>query len=144
MWNGLPTVPLARRPSVQAVTWSGGHATTENPFRFSPFQHLFAGGLPCRSSAAFNIVTYCSDFSELIPRNTVKGIRLFVTPTEYWELLWGIFAQVSGLQVNRELPNTVAAQYAIAMTGVTRIDDTPTLGCIKKPAGTNFWPATSS
>lgn len=95
-----------------------------------------AGNIDWSMSAA----VYCSDFSSLVARNTIRAVRLYVSSTEYWELLWGIFGEVGGLQVDRESAGTVTAHYGISMTGVTTIDSTATVGCIKCPGGATVWP----
>ena len=97
--------------------------------------------LPGNIDWSMSAAVYCSDFATLVARNTIRAVRLYVSSTEYWELLWGIFGEVGGLQVDRESAGTVVAHYGISMTGVTTIESSAAVGRIKSPSDATIWPA---
>lgn len=75
--------------------------------------------------------------TSLIPGSNHKW-RVYVTSSDFWELVWGKINDITGLTVDRETGAIISQTYNVAMkshlSGVT--------GNITKPgAGTNWWPA---
>lgn len=90
------------------------------------------------------ISVYTDSLATLIARNTINAFRVFVDSTEYWELLWGIFGEVSGIDLDREGAGNLGAQYNVSMAGFAEIGGSNTTGSITAPgASPAFWPAAS-
>lgn len=81
------------------------------------------------------------DPANLPAKNSIAGIRLFVDATTYWEILWGMFTDISDIQVDIETAAMVGATNNAAMNGIVSVSATDTIGSIKTPAAATFWPA---
>lgn len=90
-------------------------------------------------------VTYsrnCNGFADLIEPNSVRGLRIYVTDTLYWELLWVMFGDATGLKVDRKTGAILGYTQNAAMCATCEIGGTPTKGHILLPdaAHTQWWP----
>jgi hypothetical protein len=88
----------------------------------------------------FAIGVYSADFSALPAPNAIAAFRFYVAAASYWEVLWGIYADASGLQVDREGGGLVGATLNGRLRTQTLVGSTDTRGAIKKPGGTTWWP----
>lgn len=86
------------------------------------------------------IAVYTDETLVIPTPNTIKAVRLYTAAAAYWELLWAMFQDASGIQVDRETAKIVGCTLNASMCATTLISATPTAGSIKKPGGATFWP----
>jgi len=96
--------------------------------------------LPGNIDASLSISVYEGDPTEIIVPNTLWGVRLYVNATEYWELLWALFSEASGVEVDRESAAMIGATLNAAFNGYTKIQTVETEGHILDPASEAWWP----
>ena len=94
------------------------------------------GNLDCMLSADFQN----NKFGELPAKNTFIGLRMYVTATTYWEILWGIVENLTNMSCPVEDAGIVGGTINLGFSGYTRVGSTPTEGSIKKPGGATYWP----
>lgn len=62
-------------------------------------------------------------------------LKLYTTDSLFWELKWGHLENFSNITVDRETGAIISRQVNLAMNGWN-----PTVGYVKKPDTTDFWP----
>lgn len=95
------------------------------------------GNIDCTMS----ITVYEGDPTKVIAPNTHKAVRLYVTPTLYWEFLWAIFSEASGIEVDVEGGGMLGVTYNAGFNGWDTIAAALTEGHIKTPEAATWWPA---
>jgi hypothetical protein len=91
-------------------------------------------------NATVSYTVYTDDFSDLPEPNDITAMRVYIDDTDYWEFLWLMYGEASGLEVNREDASPVGATLNTGMKGTTDVEGTPTTGSITDPSATEFWP----
>ncbi len=91
--------------------------------------------------ATISIAVHVDDLADLPVLNAIHAVRLYVSATLYWEILWGIVGEASDIQIDREGAAIVGATINLPWTGIATIAAAATKGSIKTPAGATFWPA---
>ncbi len=90
--------------------------------------------------ASMSISVYESDLTALPVENDINAIRLFVDATTHWEILWGMFGEISDILVDIETAAVIGATLNASMNGLADIASSDTIGSIKTPAASTFWP----
>jgi hypothetical protein len=86
-----------------------------------------------------SIDCYVINASALPRPNDIRVLRIYVTADLYFELKWGKFLDPGNLQVDASgTPVAVTLQCSMAAINGT------TLGSVKLPGGTQWWPSTTS
>ena len=89
--------------------------------------------------ATLAIEVYCDGgFAGLPDVNAVNAVRIFVNATLFWEILWIMFSENSGLEVDVEGAAVVGATINGALNMFTLIAAAQTAGSIKDPAGVSY------
>jgi len=71
---------------------------------------------------------------------TVKGIKITDGAAGTWILDWGMFGEITDVEVNRETQGVVSCTLNAEMCGTTDIAAVQTLGSITDPASATLWP----
>ena len=90
--------------------------------------------------ATISATIYEADFTEVIPPNTEKIVRIFAADGTYWEFQWILFNEDSGYEVDIEGATIVNYTLNGAFSGYTNISDVCTEGAIVQPDTTDLWP----
>jgi hypothetical protein len=90
------------------------------------------------------ITVHTDDANDLPDVNLVRSVRIFVNATEYWELNWVRFSEISGVEVDIEGAGIVGATLNASMQGFTSISDVCTEGSIITPDEVTIWPENES
>ncbi len=82
------------------------------------------------------------DPGNLPTKNLIVGIRFFVDATLYWEILWGMFTDISDVQVDIETAAMVGATLNASLNAVVNLTAGDTVGSVKTPAASpvTVWP----
>jgi hypothetical protein len=80
------------------------------------------------------------DLSLIPSLNVPVGLRMFVSATLYWEILWGMLADIGSIEADRETAAIVGATLNYQFSAVEEIAAAATLGHIKTPAAATVWP----
>ncbi len=91
-------------------------------------------------SGEVTIPIFTDDFSEPPPENQVRYVRLYVTPTLYWELIAVMFSGNSGPEVDIEAGAIVGVELNGAHTSHHTINSAGVEGRILKPGLSPYWP----
>lgn len=104
------------------------------------------GGQTRRKMGNFNcLLTYAiyeGDSTKLITPNAIKHVRLFINPTEFWELKWMRFGDISDVEVNNETGDIIGMSMNAVMHGYAQIPAGSAVveGFVKNPAAAAVWP----
>ena len=71
---------------------------------------------------------------------TVKSIKITDGAAGTWILDWGMFGEITDVEVNRETQGVVSCTLNAEMCGTTDIAAVQTLGSITDPASATVWP----
>lgn len=71
---------------------------------------------------------------------TVKGIKIEDANGDTFLLDWGMFEEISDVEINRETQGIVSCTLNASMCGTTVIATVATLGSITEPGETEVWP----
>ncbi len=99
-----------------------------------------------RKLGNFNIelsfAIYEADSTKLIVPNAIKHIKLWVNATEFWELKWMRFGDLSDIEVNRETGDIIGATLNALMHGFAQVPagSAAVEGFVKDPAVATVWP----
>lgn len=89
-------------------------------------------------SARLSFQVHCDTFADLPSFGTYRGYRIYVTATTFWQILWILQGELSGLEVSRENPEQ---PVGATVNGTWSIyDDADVQGHILQPGGTQWWP----
>lgn len=69
-------------------------------------------------------------------------VKLFVDATTFWDIKWAQVKDFTGIQVDRETAKILQQTVNMEFNGVTTADSS--LGYIKKPDTTTYWPVAQS
>lgn len=87
-----------------------------------------------------SIAVYASDLSTLPAPNTAKGVKIYVTATEFWLVEWVKFGDLTDILINRRTNEPVGAtlngQFSAYHTDGSAIKE----GQIVLPDTTAYWP----
>lgn len=85
---------------------------------------------------------YEGDPTKYVQPNAIKHAKLFVNATEFWELKWVRYGDVSDVEVNVETGTIIGATMNAAMHGFAEIPagSAAVEGYIKNPAAATIWP----
>lgn len=91
---------------------------------------------------AFSFTRYTADPDDLLDAGSVHDVKMFVSATDFWHLMWVRFGDASGIDVDRETGNLVGVTQSGAMEGITDVAGTMTEGFIKTAESTpvTIWP----
>lgn len=97
-----------------------------------------AGNFDC----ALTYGIYEGDPTKYVQPNVIKHVRLFVNATEYWELKWMRYGDVSDVEVNIETGVIVGASMNCAQHGFAQVPagSAAVEGFVKDPAVVTVWP----
>lgn len=115
--------------------------SAENPSYVSSGTEGHTKRLAGNIDGTLSFDVYEGDPGLLIPINTVKIVRVYVTSTLFWELKWMTFREASGIEVNREDGTLIGATLNADFNGFTEIAEVLTEGHIINPATETWWPA---
>lgn len=125
-------------PNVRTVTLG---FSAENPSYVSSQTAGHTKRLKGNIDGSLAMTVYEGDPGLLIPANTVKAVRVYVTATLYWELYWMMFREASGIEANREDGSLIGATQNAEFNGFTDVAAVQTEGHIINPAVETWWPA---
>jgi len=90
--------------------------------------------------AAFSFSMYGDDLSLLPQPNSIAAYRFYVSPTTYWEVLWGIVGDEGDITADIEGGELVGATINGKFRAITLVTAAATRGSIKKPGGSTWYP----
>lgn len=87
-----------------------------------------------------SIAVNMDDADSLPGVNLVRGYRLFIDATTFWEILWMMHGALSDFVVDREEARIVGCSLNSGLRVSEKIGSNWTSGSIKKPDGSTWWP----
>jgi hypothetical protein len=92
------------------------------------------------ATMSYAVLIEDGDAANLPLKNSIAAIRFHVSASLFWEIRWGIFGDISDINIDIETAAMVGATLNASLNVIENIDSTDTIGAIVNPATSDFWP----